>query len=144
MAVTTKRLGPGDRKAAREMFAALADAFEEEPGTLSDTYIDRLLARTDLWLLAAWCDGVLAGGLTAHTLPMTRSESTELFIYDIGVRTDHQRRGIGRALIQALRQQASVAGIADVFVPAENEDVHAVDFYRALGGEACAVTHFTF
>ena len=126
------------------MFAALAEAFEEDAGALGDAYIDGLLCREDLWLIAAWDDGVVAGGLTAHILAMTRSESSEVFLYDIGVRPTSQRRGMGRALVEALRSDAAAAGLGDVFVPAENEDVHALDFYRALGGEACAVTHFTF
>jgi len=126
------------------MFAVLAEAFEEDPGTLGDVYVDGLLSREDLWLIAAWDDGAVAGGLTAHILPMTRSESSEVFLYDIGVRPTSQRRGIGRALVERLRRDAATAGLADVFVPAENVDVHALDFYRALGGEACAVTHFTF
>jgi aminoglycoside 3-N-acetyltransferase I len=31
-----------------------------------------------------------------------------------------------------------------MFVPADNEDEHAIDFYHAIGGEASAVTFFTF
>ncbi len=126
------------------MFAALAEAFEEDVGTLGDAYVDGLLRREDLWLIAAWDKGGVAGGLTAHILPMTRNESSEVFLYDIGVRPTSQRRGMGRALVEGLRRDAAAAGLGDVFVPAENEDVHALDFYRALGGEACAVTHFTF
>jgi aminoglycoside 3-N-acetyltransferase I len=86
----------------------------------------------------------IVGGLTAHTLPMTRSESREIFIYDIAVRADHQRRGVGRLLMSHLIRTASDAGIHDLFVPAEDEDVHALEFYRALGGAASPVTFFTF
>jgi len=88
-------------------------------------------------------DEVVAG-LTAHTVPMTRSESREIFIYDIAVRVDHQRRGIGRLLMLQLTRLANHAGIHDLFVPADDEDLHAVEFYRALGGVASGVTFFTF
>jgi aminoglycoside 3-N-acetyltransferase I len=43
-----------------------------------------------------------------------------------------------------MRMQAAEAGIHVLFVPADNEDTHALDFYTALGGEAAPVTIFTF
>jgi aminoglycoside 3-N-acetyltransferase I len=59
---------------------------------------------------------------------MTRNESTGLFIYDLAVHPDHQRRGAGRALIPALRAKAADCAISVAFVPADNEDTHALDF----------------
>jgi aminoglycoside 3-N-acetyltransferase I len=44
----------------------------------------------------------------------------------------------------ALRSQAAVAGITVAFVPADNQDTHALDFYQALGGVPAPVTIFTF
>lgn len=118
--------------------------FEEDCDELSDGYLGRLLARTDFWALAAFVGDELVGGMTAHTLPMTRTESSEVFIYDIAVRGDQQRKGIGRLLVSHLRAEAAALGIVDVFVPADNDDTHALDFYRALGGAAAPVTIFTF
>jgi aminoglycoside 3-N-acetyltransferase I len=89
-------------------------------------------------------DGDVVGGLTAHSLPMTRTESSEVLIYDIAVRSDQQGKGIGRQLISTLREAANVAGIADVFVPVDNDDLEALEFYRALGGAPASVTIFTF
>jgi aminoglycoside 3-N-acetyltransferase I len=80
----------------------------------------------------------------AYALALTRTETTELFIYDVAVRPDRQRRGVGRALWTALLAEASAAGIAVMFVPAETADVHAIEFYRALGGTPTPVTMFTF
>jgi len=47
-------------------------------------------------------------------------------------------------LISALRECARAAGVHEVFVPAENDDPHARDFYGALGGVGSPVTLFTF
>src|SRR5690554_6303440 len=121
--VHARRLGPGDRDHARGVFALMAAVFEEPATPLSDAYIDRLLARPDFWAVAAFSDeGGIVGGLTAHTLPMTRSEASELFIYDIAVHPDHQRQGIGRLLIETLRAGGAAAGVGDVFVPADDDD----------------------
>jgi len=71
-------------------------------------------------------------------------QDSEIFIYDIAVRPDRQRRGIGRSLVAHLREAAAAEGIDVVFVPADAEDDHAIEFYRALGGDASPVTFFTF
>lgn len=140
-----ERLTTSDRARARETFLLMADVFDEDATPLGDAYLDRLLARDAFWALAAVDDaGTVVGGLTAHTLPMTTAEASALFIYDLAVRPDWQRRGVGRQLVAALREQAAAEGIDDVFVPAENEDVHAIAFYRALGGEPTAMTMFDF
>lgn len=138
------RSGDLDRARAHALFTVMAEAFEEERPELRDAYVDRLLAREEMWILAARSGDTVVGGLTAHVLPMTRSESTELFIYDLAVHPDHQRKGVGRALIAFLRSEGRAAGHGAVFVPADDEDTHALDFYRAVGGEGAPVTIFTF
>lgn len=144
MTITTRRLEPNDTATGKILFTMMAAVFGEESAPLSDAYVERLLARRDFWAIAAF-DGVeVVGGLTAHTLPMTREEGSEIFLYDIAVREDRQRQGIGSHLVAALREAGSAQGIHDVFVPADDEDEHALDFYRALGGEPVKVTIFTF
>ena len=138
------RLAPGDGALAQSLCSMMAAVFEEEQIPPSNAYVAELLARVDFWMLAATQGGEVVGGLTAHVLPMTRDESRELFIYDIAVRVEHQRRGVGRQLMSCLQRRASEAGIATLFVPADDEDLHALDFYRALGGAASPVTFFTF
>ncbi len=142
--MTVRRLVPGDRTLARELFLTMAGVFEVPAEPLGDTYLDRLLARPDVCALAAIDGDRVVGGLRAHVLPMTTTERSELFLYDIAVVPEQQRRGVGRALVEALRETAAADGIDVVWVPADNEDTHALDFYRALGGEPAPVTIFTF
>ena len=140
----TKRLGPMDQELAKRLFILMAHVFGEESRPLGDGYLRQLLGREDFWVLAAFADDEILGGLTAHTLPLITSESSEVFIYDIAVRDDHQRKGVGQQLVSALRAAAAEAGIDDVFVAADNDDVRALGFYRALGATESTVTHFTF
>lgn len=139
-----RRLTVADRPAARSLFILMADVFEEDHSQLSDDYLDELLEKSSFWAIAAFAGGEIVGGVTAHTLRMTREESSELFIYDIAVASGHQRKGVGRHLVSELRKQAAECGIDVVFVPADDEDEHALDFYRALGGTPSPVTFFTF
>lgn len=144
MTLNTRRLTPEDQELAHQLFTLMAEVFEEERQPLSAGYIDQLLSQEVFWAMAAFWDQELVGGITAHTLPMTRSESAELFVYDIAVRSDYQRRGVGRRLVRALRLEAAAMGIRDVIVPAENEDQPALSFYHGIGGEASPVTFFIF
>lgn len=138
------RLTAADIELARRTFELLARAFDEQPVPLGDAYLRTLLARPEFWALAARVDDEVLGGLTAHALPMTRAETSELFLYDLGVRADWRRRGVGRALVDALRDLGARAGIGVVFVPADGDDTGALDFYRALGGAEAPVAIFTF
>jgi aminoglycoside 3-N-acetyltransferase I len=138
------KLGPGEHARARELFSLMAQVFEEPQGELPDAYVAGLLERPDFWAVAALSHEAVVGGITAHTLPLTRSAASELFIYDVAVHAAHQRRGVGRLLLDYLRSAAAEAGIAVAFVAADNEDAHALDFYRAVGGASAPVTIFTF
>jgi aminoglycoside 3-N-acetyltransferase I len=142
--IRTKRLTAGDRDLARRLFVMMAETFDEECEPLSDSYLDGLLSRADFWAVAAFAGEEIIGGVTAHTLPLTRAAASEVFIYDVAVRDGHRRKGVGRQLITALRSGVAGQGIDELFVPADNEDLHALDFYRALGGVASPVTFFTF
>ena len=139
-----RRLGVGDRTLARQTCSLMAQVFETDAEPISETYVDGLLGRADFWIIAATVNGEVVGGLTAHTLAMTVYEGSEIFLYDIAVSDAFQRRGIGRLLVGALLDGARALGVRTVFVPAEDEDTHALDFYRALNGAPMAVTMFDF
>jgi aminoglycoside 3-N-acetyltransferase I len=127
--IAVRRLGPADRPLAQQTFALMAAVFGEGGDALSDQYVD---------------SAAPVGGITAHVLPMTRNEARELFIYDLAVDPAHQRRGIGRRLVETLCRDAAAAGVPVAFVQADDEDDHAVSFYTALRGAAAPVTVFDF
>jgi len=140
----TRRLEPGDENLARATFAMMASVFDEGAADLGAAYAATLLARPEFWAMVALDGEEVVGGLTAHALPMTRSAEAELFIYDLAVRADRQRRGIGRALVLGTLDLAKAKGLRVAFVPAHDEDAHAIAFYRAIGARASPVTFFTF
>jgi aminoglycoside 3-N-acetyltransferase I len=63
----------------------------------------------------------IVGGLTAHT-------SADVAGDDLAMRADHRRRGVGRLLMSHLTRIAGDAGIHDLFVPADEDDAHALHF----------------
>ena len=142
--LSTRRLQAGDERIANDLFELISDVFEVPGEHLDDSYVEQLLAQPTFRCYVTFVDGGLAGGLTAHTLPMTRSMSSEMFIYDLAVRPAYQRRGVGTALVRAALDDATRDSIDTTFVPADNDDTHALAFYEAVGGEASPVIFFTF
>jgi aminoglycoside 3-N-acetyltransferase I len=142
--IRTRRLTSADIQLAGELFALMAEAFGDDAVPLGADYLRLLLSRREFWAVAAFSGEHLAGGLTAHTLPMTRAEVGELFIYDLAVAEAFRRQGVGRALVSSLRQAAAAEGLHSAFVAADDEDTGALEFYRAIGGQPSPVTVFTF
>jgi aminoglycoside 3-N-acetyltransferase I len=124
-----------DVKLAQRAFTTMAEVFEEDTShELPLEHVERLLAREDFWALVALVGDEVVGGLTAHVLPMTRDASSELFVFDLAVRRDHHRRGIGRALMRHALDAAREAGLSAMFVPVDDEDIEAREFYRVQIG----------
>jgi len=131
--IRIRRLTIADRELAEQTFAVMTSVFGENRQALSGAYLDRLLARQDFWGFAATDRDTVVGGLTAHVLMMTAYEGAEVFLYDIAVAPTHQRRGVGRQLVAALRDEARSVAVETVFVAADADDAEAVAFYSALG-----------
>jgi aminoglycoside 3-N-acetyltransferase I len=142
--VVVRRLSSVDVAVARQTFAVMIEAFQEGPSVLSDAYLERLLARPDFWVFSASIGDEVIGGLTAHTLPMTRNESDEVFLYDIAILQRFRRLGAGRMLIDSLRRAARDVGITVVFVPVDEADEEATEFYRSLQGAESPVHFFVW
>jgi aminoglycoside 3-N-acetyltransferase I len=136
-----------DTELAIRTFAAMAEGFGESRAPLSPTYVSTLLDNPDFWAFTAIHGNDVVGGLTAHTLPMTRDETSEVFIYDIAVLGTHRRNGIGRRLITALRDATHAAGIDVVFVSTDDDDDDdddAIEFYRSLHPDESRVRFFVW
>jgi GNAT superfamily N-acetyltransferase len=88
-------------------------------------------------LLARDGDEVL--GLASYSLlwPAAGAESS-LFLKELYVRTHARRRGVARALMAALREEATAAGCSRVEWAADRDNPAALAFYGALGLEQSA------
>lgn len=145
MSIIYKKLGNQDIDHLNGLIKLYDDVFEMSDHTvLSSGYLQNLLLNESIIFFTAILDNLVIGGLTAHILPSTYFQSSEVYIYDLAVKTQYQREGIGRKLIETLKEYCITLGMKEIFVQADLEDQHAIDFYKAIGGRAESVVHFSY
>ena len=138
--VTIKKLtSTGELK---ELIAVFSRAFESSYDTKNE-YLLSMLGNTACVILGAVVEDRIVGGLVAFEM-MPIHGTKELYLYDIAVHPEFQKQGMGKKLMEAIKEEARTRGVEAILVEAESEDEGAVAFYRALGGEEVAVNHFNF
>jgi aminoglycoside 3-N-acetyltransferase I len=140
-----KRLGQNDIEMVKQLLLLFEKVFEMKDFTsVNEPYLTKLLQKPDFIIYVAVHKNETIGGLTAYQLPGYYSEQSEIFIYDIAIQKEFQRKGIGKKLFLAIKEYGKQTGAKELFVAANEEDEHALDFYRSLGGKAEKVFHFTY
>ena len=127
MRVEIRALGPGDDAAV----LAAGHLFDEAPRPDATR---RFLAEPTHHLLIAYDErgepaGFVSGVETTHP-----DKGTEMFLYELGVDEPVRRRGVGRALVDALAALARGRGCTGMWVGTEHDNAAAERTYAAAGG----------
>lgn len=145
MEILFKKLSTTDVADLNQLIHVYAAAFEMGDIELpSSEYLETLLKKEHLIFLTVIFENKVIGGLTAYILFSVYEEKTEIYIYDIGIAPEYQRQGIGAKLLDKLKDYCKAAGHKNIFVQADVEDTHALDFYRKTGGREADVRHFNY
>jgi ribosomal protein S18 acetylase RimI-like enzyme len=122
------KAGPSDAPLVRMLVAQF------KKSAVSEAYLAGVLSNPANLLFVALLNQVVVGFLWAHRLDRLPEGRPHFFIYEIDVLQEHQRRGIGRKLIEATLSVAR-QNDAETFVLTNRSNQQAVRFYRATGGE---------
>lgn len=140
-----RQLTQADLSAFTSLIHLFNRVFEEDESAIGgETTLLKLLRDKGFIAIAALYENELVGGLTAYELPMYYSENSEIFLYDLAVKPEYQRRGIGKRLIHRLEEYCIMNGISEFFVLAHAEDQHAIEFYHSTGGKSEEVVNFLY
>ena len=83
-------------------------------------------------LLAAF-DGQQVVGFVSGVETTHPDKGTEMFLYELAVLDSYRRRGIGRALVEALAELARERGCYGMWVLTDNDNEAAVATYQSAG-----------
>jgi aminoglycoside 3-N-acetyltransferase I len=143
--IQIKKLTGQDTLLFQKLILLFQDVFEmENPVTVKVSYLKHLLNKSGFIVLIITCENKIVGGLTAYELPMYYAECAEVYMYDIAIQPEFQRKGFGSKLLAALKEYCGENKITGFFVEAHEADKHAVAFYSRAGGKAEKVVHFNF
>ncbi|MFC1418298.1 GNAT family N-acetyltransferase [Streptacidiphilus cavernicola] len=95
---------------------------------------ERFLASPDHHLLIAYQERRPVGFVSGVELTHPDKE-TEMFLYELAVDPEHQRRGTGRALVAALAELAWERGLYGMWVLTDRANTAALATYRSAGAE---------
>jgi ribosomal protein S18 acetylase RimI-like enzyme len=122
-----RRVGADDVQlvvAAEHLFDAPADA------AAARRFLDSPVHHLLLALQAGRPVGFVSGVELTHP-----DKGTEMFLYELAVETSHQRRGIGRRLVTALRELAATRGCYGMWVGVDPDNAAARATYRSAAAE---------
>lgn len=146
MHIEIHKLTPSKLNDFMALIKVFEDVFEMKNFTLPrETYLRNLLHKPGFMVFVAKSGHSVIGGLTAYVLDQYYAEKPLAYIYDLAVKTEAQRQGIGQQLISAIKDHCRKQGFEEVFVQADRIDKHAVDFYRKTRpAEEEDVLHFYY
>ena len=143
--IEIKRLNQSDLQFFKSLIDLFNIVFEEDRSNIgNDGNLAGLLGNTQFLVMAALAEQEVVGGLTAYELPMYYADRSEVFVYDMAIKPEYQRMGIGKELIRSLKAECSRKGVREFFVLAHEEDEHAIEFYRSTGGKSERVVNFLY
>jgi ribosomal protein S18 acetylase RimI-like enzyme len=86
-------------------------------------------------LVVALDGGLVVGFVSAVIYVQPDKPAPELWINEIGVAPTHQRQGIGKALMQAILEEAKKSGCREAWVLTDRANIAAMTMYKSVGGE---------
>jgi len=145
MDVQIKKLDSQDIGQFLELIRVFEDVFNMENFNMPDKdYLQTLLKEETFFAFVATIDNQVVGGLTSYTLRQYYSELPLVYIFDLAVKREYQRQGVGKLLISAITTYCRDLGVEEVFVQADEVDDYALEFYRSTGAISKDVVHFYY
>lgn len=103
-------------------------------GPARPEWAERFLAAPGHLMLIAYVDGGPVGMVSGIEM-LHPDKGTELCLYELSVDEAYRRRGIGRALTEALREVARERGCYDMWVGVDTDNDAALATYRSARAE---------
>ncbi|MFT4600415.1 MAG: aminoglycoside 3-N-acetyltransferase I [Arenicella sp.] len=120
------------------------EVFKEDAPALNEEQFKQLRDNRSFIAIGATVGFELVGGLAAHIVTNYYKGGLDLFIYDIAIKPDHQKKGIGNELIKFAKQFCIDHKIKEMYVSAESVDEKALSYYRNSEGKEVESRYFVY
>jgi ribosomal protein S18 acetylase RimI-like enzyme len=128
-----------------QLIEVFEDVFEMKNFKMPDIlYLQELLKKPDFFVFVATSENKVVGGLTSYIMHQYYSSSPLVYIFDLAVKREFQRQGLGKMLIKANNEHSQSISAETVMVQADLEDEHAIEFYKSTGAKGMDVIHFDY
>ncbi len=145
MDIKIEKLKYNDINKFTELIRVFEGVFEMKNFKMPDeNYLQQLLEKNDFFVFVALLDNKVVGGLTSYIMQQYYSKSPLVYIFDLAVKTELQRQGIGKMLITGNNSYCKTIGVEAVMVQADEVDDYAIKFYHSTGATAEKVIHFNY
>ena len=140
------RITVGDARDLIQLVQLFEVVFEIEPSPHPPIeYYKKILADPNFIVVVAKLEGEVIGGLTAYLLHGYHSARPVAYAHDLAVHPEHQRKGIGRRIMDFSIDHCRLNGFEELFIQAELDDDNAIGFYRSTPvSEELKALHFSY
>lgn len=98
--------------------------------SVQDSALREFLEDARCYLLLAVEEDRAVGSLNGYFLPRPYRSEPQFLLYEIDVREDCRRRGIGRALVERFHAEAKLAGAYEVWVLTDESNRAGMGLYE--------------
>ncbi len=128
--LTVERLQEGDEDKAQVVAGRLCGSFG------GHDKLARFLSDDNNFLLVGYLDDKPVGYALAYRLERIDARSPMMYLHELDVATEYHRQGVGRALLNELKQICAEQHLSKLFVMTTRSNVPAVNLFESAGGVA--------
>ena len=127
----------GDIALAREVNTVFGEVFQEPEEYTDnpppDEWLANLLGNPGIYVIAAIFSRRVVGAIVCYEFDKLERAVREVYVYDIGVLSGYQRRGVATALMDKARRIAATRNVSVLYVQAMQNNTDAIAFHSSVG-----------
>ena len=136
-----RRLDRSDGQLLKDAVSALLSHGHPADTSAEEDHLVRALADPTCYFLLGVDGEQMLGYLSAFQFPNVQRNDFLVYLYDIVVHPEHRRCGIGRRLVEALKQCCKVDNVATIWVGTSLQNRAARRMFEATGAERISETY---
>ncbi len=128
-----RRLQEGDEQPAIHAVVSLIPENERDGQKPSLSHMRDLLAHDENYMIVASEGSSPVGFLVSYRMPKLARDASMIYLYEIAVAPAYRRQGIATRMIDLLKSLCQEAGVIEIWVGTEKDNIPARRLYESTG-----------